>query len=78
MLHRVIPVAERASELDVEVEVPPAAGCICLAAGGQGGRLGDLDEDEVGDAEAALGEQLAGGVEFGVPLAAAGMAGPPK
>jgi len=74
----VIPVAEQFSKLDVQVEVPSAAGSVCLAAGGQDGRAGNLDEDEVGDAEALLCEQLPGFVEFGAPLAVAGMAGPPE
>ena len=73
----VIPLAKRARELGVEIEVPPAAGQVGAAAGGERGGIGNRDKDQVGDAQAVVSEQQAGGGELGAPLAAAGMPGPP-
>lgn len=54
MLDGEVPVAERLGKLGVEVEVPPAPGRVGPPAGGQGGLIGDLDQDEVGDARRCL------------------------
>src|SRR6266480_3235052 len=77
-IDRSIPADGRVAELDVDLEVPPGASGVCIAAGAQGAGVNIGDEHYVRERIAAGGECITRRIALEGPLELSRLTGPPK